>query len=888
MKRIGLLTILISVVISAYGQEKTIERIDSLILDANYSKALEAINRYQSKDNNAQSRIQNKKAEILIAQGKFDEAEGVLNKIDFNKDLFIEAITNTNLGFLYLNKARNDLASDHLKKALMQFSEAKKSASKEAAQCLANLSSLYLTTGKLNQSLETGLLALQLRQQLFNENSEPIAASYNDLGLVYSQTDPDKALDYYEKALSIYEKLHSSNHPKIAFANTNIGMMYLKSKLYGDAVNNFETSEKIWKQIYPNGHPNQAFAVYNLGRTYNQMGDNKAAIAYFEKALAIYKQTVGAKHPSVATVNNQISLFYLDQKKYLQALQYAQNAIIANVPTFNNEDITINPPISEFYNGKVFIYSLQLKAEALEAKYYGRSLKFTDLEFAIATLYKADSLLDIIRHSSDDENDKIAIGAIANDIYEDGVSIAQAMSEMSLYSNRYKKIAYFFSEKSKSAVLQESIADAEAKSFAGIPIELLEQEKKLKADLSITNQKLSQKPTVEQEKELRQVLYLLNQQYESFTKKLEKEFPEYFNLKFKNTNPTIEDVQQRLEKNTALVSYFIAEKKNKLYQFIITPSSFKVNTLSLPENFSRFVTGFSNSLLFNDPTTFHTTALELSKLLVPDLSTSVDDIIFIPSGKLSSTPFEALLTKRTSNTEFNTQPFLIKRYGISYEFSSSLFLQKSKTPSSQKKPSIFLCAPIKFDDAKELDELPGTEQEVTNIAKLFDASATSIVKFEAANEQQIKSKQMNRFSYLHFATHGIVDETSPELSRLFLNSDKTEDGNLFAGEIYNLSLPSELAVLSACQTGLGKVSKGEGVIGLSRALTYSGVKNIIVSFWRVNDQSTSQLMTDFYKHLLAQPTPHFNEALRKAKVAMINSGMYSSPYYWAPFVLIGQ
>jgi tetratricopeptide (TPR) repeat protein len=227
MNKVRLIILFIIVVTIANGQEKSIERIDSLISDANYVGALELINRYQFNDSKAQSLIQNKKAEIYIAQGKLDEAEAVLKKIDLTKDLFTEAITDTNLGFLYLNKARNDLALDYLKQALIKFTEAEKSTSKEAAQCLAHLSSLYLTTGKLNQSLENGLLALQLRQQLFNENSEPIAASYNDLGLVYSQTNPDKALDYYEKALTIYEKLHTGNHPKIAFANTNIGMMYL-------------------------------------------------------------------------------------------------------------------------------------------------------------------------------------------------------------------------------------------------------------------------------------------------------------------------------------------------------------------------------------------------------------------------------------------------------------------------------------------------------------------------------------------------------------------------------------------------------------------------------------------------------------------------------------
>jgi CHAT domain-containing protein len=143
------------------------------------------------------------------------------------------------------------------------------------------------------------------------------------------------------------------------------------------------------------------------------------------------------------------------------------------------------------------------------------------------------------------------------------------------------------------------------------------------------------------------------------------------------------------------------------------------------------------------------------------------------------------------------------------------------------------------------------------------------------------------YSLIHLATHGIVDETSPELSRIYLQSDsEAEDGNLFAGEIYNLQLNANLVSLSACQTGLGKISKGEGVIGLSRALVYAGAKNIIVSFWSVADESTAELMTDFYKYLLENPSASYSSDLRQAKLGMLNS-KYASPYYWAPFILIG-
>ena len=166
---------------------------------------------------------------------------------------------------------------------------------------------------------------------------------------------------------------------------------------------------------------------------------------------------------------------------------------------------------------------------------------------------------------------------------------------------------------------------------------------------------------------------------------------------------------------------------------------------------------------------------------------------------------------------------------------------------------------------------------------------TSLFINTDANEILIKSGSLKNFKLIHFATHGIVDEKNAELSRIFLQTtSNTEDGNVFAGEIYNLSLQADLVTLSACQTGLGKISKGEGVIGLSRALVYAGAKNIIVSFWSVADESTSELMQDFYVNMLNTATAHdYSENLRQAKIKLIKEGKYAAPYYWAPFILIG-
>lgn len=865
-------------------------KIDSLIGTSAFENALQLVEFQLPKTTGEEETIwlKSKKAEALISLGKLDEAETLLNTITgLEKSIPLQGMVLTNIGYLNLNKGRSDLALQYLEEALTKFQQSNARDTKEGARCLSTLGLVYSSSGKYKQAESNQNIALQIRLKIFGNNSEEVAASYNDLGLVYSQSDPDKALEYYEMAFPIYEKLHGKDHYKIAIASTNIGLMYNSLELYGDAINNFETALTIWRKIYPNGHPNEAITLLNLGRTYGQMKNPKVSLEYSEKALAIYQNYYGAKHSDISQTLNQIGNLRLAENNFDLALQNFQQALVANSPHFESLDVTKNPSITDYYNAKVLLFSLRYKALAMEEKYYRETVKLDHLKLALASLFSCDSLIDDIRHHSSDESDKLALGELSNEVYEDGVRVAEAMSEMVLKPKPYAEIAFYFAEKSKSAVLQESIADSNAKSFSGIPTTMLDEEKNFKSQIALLVQKLAQKPTPEEEQKLRNALFNLDREYKTFIKKLEQDFPNYFNLKFNQNSPTVSDLQKQLDAKTAILSYFIAEKNKRLYIFIITQKKFKINNRTLPTEFDRYTKGLNNSLFYNDISIYKQSATPLSQLLIPNLPSAIKELIIIPTGRLGTLPFETLVSSKIKTEDFNSVPFLVKKYAISYEFSVGLLAQKSKSKTSDESPSIFLCAPVRFPDKDDLNELPGTESEVNTIAKLF-AGNSSIAKFGEANESLIKSGKLSSYSYLHFATHGIVDEADPELSRIFLSDSKEEDGNLFAGEIYNLNLNANLAVLSACQTGLGKFSKGEGVIGLSRALVYAGAKNIIVSFWSVADESTAQLMTDFYTMLLKYKNQNFGVALQQAKVKMINEGKYAAPYYWAPFVLIGQ
>ena len=306
-------------------------------------------------------------------------------------------------------------------------------------------------------------------------------------------------------------------------------------------------------------------------------------------------------------------------------------------------------------------------------------------------------------------------------------------------------------------------------------------------------------------------------------------------------------------------------------------------------------------------------------------------MIIIPDAELCMIPFETLLTEDPEDKEWKEMPYLIKKYNFSYSYSANLFYNTFPKETTTDIEFIDLndwlaFAPV-FDDSNtaglsmrtrellqqldsELDDtigsrgtliiggyispLPETENEVRSIFKQFDEKGKeALVQIKNnANEAFVKSGELQNFRLLHFATHGFVNTSKPELSGILLAQDTTisEDGILYSGEIFNLRLNADLTVLSACETGLGEIKEGEGLIGLARALLYAGSKNIIVSLWKVADKSTSDLMIDFYENLLdaKQEQQKSSQALHQAKLKMIDEGIYAHPFYWSPFILIGK
>ena len=192
-----------------------------------------------------------------------------------------------------------------------------------------------------------------------------------------------------------------------------------------------------------------------------------------------------------------------------------------------------------------------------------------------------------------------------------------------------------------------------------------------------------------------------------------------------------------------------------------------------------------------------------------------------------------------------------------------------------------------------LARLNGTRVEADQISKLAKASGgqADVWLDLEANEDNLGTRDISKYRIIHVATHGLLNAERPQFTGVVLSlvGNKTGDGFVRTDEVFNLRLGSPLVMLSACETGLGKEKRGEGVLGLTRAFMYAGAPTVGVSLWSVADKSTADLMTDFYQRLLSTTTPTTTSgALRGAQLAMISGKKYSAPFYWAPFVLVGD
>jgi CHAT domain-containing protein len=346
------------------------------------------------------------------------------------------------------------------------------------------------------------------------------------------------------------------------------------------------------------------------------------------------------------------------------------------------------------------------------------------------------------------------------------------------------------------------------------------------------------------------------------------------------------------------------------HAWVIGPKSARMVVLPKRSNIEQAVREFRASLTHppagaRDIDEFRAASAKLYSLLFARVRASELSrrLLIIPDGFLYYLPFEALV----KNGNEGDPVYLNDAATISYAPSISVFAHELETDRAAKqrprKELLAFGAPFftgappdaatlvrsSYDRAGfSLSPLPSARLELKMLRALFPSYDTQIFIGAKATERAFKAERLTDYRLIHFASHAILDERFPQRSGIVLAPEKdgSEDGILRMNEIMNLRIDAALVVLSACQTGLGKVVRGEGLIGLTRAFMYAGGKQVAVSLWSVNDASTAEFMQLFYSELRSGVPAA--EALRTARkrLAREYGSAYRHPYFWAPFVLI--
>jgi CHAT domain-containing protein len=520
-------------------------------------------------------------------------------------------------------------------------------------------------------------------------------------------------------------------------------------------------------------------------------------------------------------------------------------------------------------------------------------------------------VIDDLKNSSMTEEGRLFIADNERKTYDQAVSLA-----LSLYDytgdRSYITKAFLIAEKAKYTTLLMAVRNNDALSFSRVPDDMLHQLQGFKNRISsyrdlIREEELSGNPGEEKLRLWQEELYTLEDREQEFIRELEKDYPDYFRLKFNTSVSGPEEIMAHLNRKDRLIEYYLTG--NTLVAFVLAGGEINVHVhpvdsafLMKMDTMRRFC--YSNTLISNrmgQASQFRRISSELYDILIRPCDVHPGDrLILIPDAGMNYLPFDALLSdSKVSSIYYRDYPFLIKSNPIIYSYSATL-LMNTRPVRNPGKAELLAMAPAYGTDPEErasvtreldinrqvLTPLQGTVEEITGIQKITGGAAIS------GNEaSEYRFKQLAPHSgILHMAMHAFVDDTDPLFSKLVFSENREggEDGFLNTYEIYDLELHARMVVLSACQTGAGIVRMGEGIMSLARAFYYSGVPNVVMTLWAVSDTSGRKLMVDFYDWLSYGLDK--GKAMQQAKIRYLESAdpLRQQPYYWAGYIVTGD
>jgi CHAT domain-containing protein/tetratricopeptide (TPR) repeat protein len=705
------------------------------------------------------------------------------------------------------------------------------------------------------------------------EEMADVAPVVNWIGVVYRRLgDYDGAVAAYQQAIQIAEE--AENTEWLGWAYNNLGVVLAYAGRYPRATTFYNRALEAFEGI--GLHAGILDATLNIADGYYELGDYALAEEFGARA-GVLADSLGDPTRQGRALGTLASI-------------YAQTGRVPESEAAF-DDLA---ELARFTNMSELEWGALLQRAHLEGERGAVTQALTHYEQAFEALERTR----MAQLTDEDKSGYLAQQRYAFEDYTHFLGDLQADDPAQDYLSR----AFEFTERGKARAFLDLLAEALANVSEGVEPELLTRQSDMLEALAGARAAVAEaasdpEAAPDDARNARAFLDSLETGYDLLQREIRSTNPRYADLQYPQT-ATIQDVQDGLlDAETALLEYAVGDSSSTLW--VITRDASNMYRLparaAIQEQVELFRFALSDPAR-SDAATYAATARRLYQMLLQSAEAELADIerlIIVPDDVLHYIPFEALVTDSTGSNSFAKMPYLIARHAVSYAPSASVLLQVRSSASSRDhgvRKDLLAFGDPTFSDSDNLAQLPFAGLEVDAISRLFESSRSDVYRGHEASEMRAKAAvNLSGYRYVHFATHGLINEDRPDFSGIALAADalSDDDGFLQAAEVFNLKIDADLVVLSACETGLGRLVRGEGLVGLTRAFMYAGAPSVVVSLWAVADQSTAQLMEGLYTRL-APGTESRDESLRGAKRQMIASGENAHPFFWAPFVLVGD
>ena len=763
---------------------------------------------------------------------------------------------------------------------------------------------LYNQLGEFQNALDLYLKSLEIWKELKNLQYE--GSALNNIGIIYRWLgENEKAISYYNRAIAIQRE--TGDRRSVGIYLNNLGFSYMRLEDYEKAEDIFRQSLEIKREDErPRGKRSVAVTLNNLGRTLIFKGDIEAGLDYLQQSLDLRREI--EHHWGVA--NSLLNLGTVQWEIGRKEEGY-KNLTEANIRSVEIGDRSLES--ESFY----------LLAVAEQDR--------GNLTKAIENITAGLEVIERIRGELVGNESRYAYFSTVQNYYE---------LYTDLLVSRYEKtnskddlaLALEISERSRSRSLVELLQEAKVDFRKGIDAKLLAQQKNLEKQINDKYARrqnlLSRKSKPEAITKINNEINELNLQLEKLNLKIRTENPKFADLA-EGTTINAKEIQNLLDDDSVLLEYKLGEKRS--FAWLVTKDSIDIFELPKRESINSKAKKFYDLIVKNkrvERRKVDELAKDLGETLLAPFAKKINNkkLVIVADGILQYLPFSALISpeSRVQSPESidKTEKLLVETNEIVVLPSASVLaqLRKNKGVAKQNNKTIAIFADPVFDKedsriaanadkkpngkntavarvlrdfqfGENLPRLLASRQEARNISKFVDENKSSVQTGFDASIENIQTSDLSDYQILHIATHGLLNTKRPELSglvfSLYNKNGQSQEGFLSLNDIYNLNLSSDLVVLSACQTALGKDVRGEGLIGISRGFLYAGTNRVVASLWKVDDSATAEFMKLFYKNHLQKKMPA-SKALQQAKIEMKKIKRYESPFYWSAFTLLGD